>query len=258
MTDDREERLQGGNVNTVVRLGATVRRTTGPWTPAVHALLRHLESTGFDASPRLLGFDARGREILTYIEGQPASRPWLSALRSDEGLAQFAILIRRFHDAVRGFVPLPDADWRLGKRSLLDGDIVCHGDLGPWNSVWRDGYPVGLIDWDSAYPGPVWDDVAYAVWFAVPLRDDDACRDAGFSAIPDRRHRLGVFSDAYGVPADTDLVAHVLRVQREDHERTVRLGGSGVEPWASFLARGLAEQALRESEWITAHRELLK
>ena len=32
--------LRGGNVSTVVRVGETVRRNAGPWTPTVHALLR--------------------------------------------------------------------------------------------------------------------------------------------------------------------------------------------------------------------------
>ncbi len=62
--DEIEIPLPGGTVNeVVVRVGNTVRRSTGPWTPAVHALLRHLESVGFEYSPRVLGFDAKGREV---------------------------------------------------------------------------------------------------------------------------------------------------------------------------------------------------
>src|SRR6266498_211042 len=57
-----EEVLAGGNFNHVVRVGDTVRRVkTGAWTPAVHALLRHLERAGFDGAPRALGVDDRGR-----------------------------------------------------------------------------------------------------------------------------------------------------------------------------------------------------
>ena len=61
-----------------MRVGDTVRRATGPWTPAVHALLRHLESVGFDAAPRVLGVDERGREVLTYLEGETIGDddPW--------------------------------------------------------------------------------------------------------------------------------------------------------------------------------------
>ena len=54
-----------GAFNTVVRIGDTVRRETGPWTTAVHALLRHLEETGYPYAPRVLGIDEQGKEILS-------------------------------------------------------------------------------------------------------------------------------------------------------------------------------------------------
>ena len=60
-----EQVLEGGNTSVVVRVGDTVRRTAGHWTPAVHALLDHLESVGFDAAPRALGTDEQGREVLS-------------------------------------------------------------------------------------------------------------------------------------------------------------------------------------------------
>lgn len=69
-----EEPLGGGNVSAaVVRIGDTVRRPTGPWTPAVHGLLRHLEQVGFLGAPRVLGSDEQDREILEYV---PGSVPW--------------------------------------------------------------------------------------------------------------------------------------------------------------------------------------
>jgi hypothetical protein len=35
----------GGNISNATRVGDTVRRMTGPWTPAVHSVLRHLLPT---------------------------------------------------------------------------------------------------------------------------------------------------------------------------------------------------------------------
>jgi hypothetical protein len=46
------DRLDGGNTGGAVRLGDTVRRVAGPWTPAVHALLEHLAANGFTRAPR--------------------------------------------------------------------------------------------------------------------------------------------------------------------------------------------------------------
>jgi hypothetical protein len=63
--DDFDKKIAGGNVNQVVRVGDTVRRPAGPWTPAVHALLTHLHNVGFSAGPRPLGVEELGREVLT-------------------------------------------------------------------------------------------------------------------------------------------------------------------------------------------------
>ncbi len=45
------EELLPGTFSTLARVGGTVRRSIGLWTPAVHALLRHLERAGFDGAP---------------------------------------------------------------------------------------------------------------------------------------------------------------------------------------------------------------
>jgi hypothetical protein len=57
-----ETPLGGGNMSSgVVRVGDTVRRPAGPWTPAVHALLAHLHAVGFHGAPAPLGIDQQGR-----------------------------------------------------------------------------------------------------------------------------------------------------------------------------------------------------
>ena len=84
MSEKEVSLAHGGVTPEVVRVGDTVRRTAGPHTPAVHALLRHLEAKGFRGAPRALGFDDRGREILSYVDGTPGSEVgWLPELRTD-------------------------------------------------------------------------------------------------------------------------------------------------------------------------------
>src|SRR5918998_3351245 len=99
---ESEEPLAGGNVSAVSRVGDTVRRGTGPWTPAVHALLRHLEGVGFDGAPRVLGTDELGREVLSYVPGDTPDRASPEAVtgRVLEGVGR---LLRRYHEAARGF-----------------------------------------------------------------------------------------------------------------------------------------------------------
>src|SRR5213080_2099969 len=85
--------LIGGNTSLVVRAGDTVRRNAGPWTPAVHALLRHLEYVGFTGAPRAYGIDERGREVLSYLEGVCGSYPLGPDWVTDEALIAVATML---------------------------------------------------------------------------------------------------------------------------------------------------------------------
>lgn len=98
-----EEPLLDGNVATgLVRIGNTVRRPVGPWSPSVDALLLHLERAGYEGSPRALGYDGLGRQALSCAEGHIDPNP----ADLDQGqLVEVARMIRGFHDAVASFAP---------------------------------------------------------------------------------------------------------------------------------------------------------
>ncbi|MFF5229772.1 hypothetical protein [Dactylosporangium sp. NPDC000521] len=133
------QRLAGGFDNGAVRVGDTVRRAAGVWTPAVHSLLRHLETAGFDRAPRALGLDDQGREVLSFLPGTVvgARRPWPGWVHSDDALRQVAGWLRDYHAAVATFVPPDGAVWRDGmaegvRRAAAAGDatfvrMLAHG-----------------------------------------------------------------------------------------------------------------------------------
>ncbi len=204
---EAEIELRGGTHAPVVRVGDTVRRVPAPASRAIHALLRHLELVGFTGAPRCLGLDDRGREILTFIPGDVAVRldgqPLPDYVRSDGALRQLGRLTREFHDATVGFEPPPGAEWSYLEGAPCDGEIICHNDLGPWNTVFRGGEPVAFIDWDGAAPAPrIWD-VAYAVYRFVPFVPDEICSSIlGWNEPPDRLRRTQIFCDAYGIEVD--------------------------------------------------------
>lgn len=106
--------LRGGNVSTVVRVGNTVRRNTGPWTPSVHALLRHLERVGFTGAPRVLGVDEHNREVLSYVEGECGSYP----LAPHWGMLSFPFAC--LTDTLRGYKG--QVSWHTPRGFLVDGD----------------------------------------------------------------------------------------------------------------------------------------
>ena len=46
---------RGRRTQLVVRHDDTILRAVQPWTPTIHALLRHLEAVGFTGAPRVVG-----------------------------------------------------------------------------------------------------------------------------------------------------------------------------------------------------------
>ena len=192
----------------------------------IHALLRHLEHAGFDGAPRVVGFDDVGREVLTYFEGEPASLHFPPALRHEHGIMALGRLIRRFHDAVATFVPAADAVYRIGARPLGPGEIVCHGDLGYWNTIWRGDDVVGLIDWDPR-AGPAIRDVAVAAMTCVPMHGDEWALRVGFLSPLDRRGRLAALCAGYGDVTPAEVVQAAADAMTLEIERLQVLGAEG-------------------------------
>jgi hypothetical protein len=233
----RDGQTACGSVNAVTRVGGSVVRPTGSWSPAVHALLGHLAAVGFGFAPRLVDVDAASAtETLTYIDGDVAMRPWPACLRRTTGIAAVGKMLRAYHAAVASFAPPPGNVWRDPEACWQAGMVVRHGDLGPWNMVWRSGRLVGLIDWDMAEPGYAVDDVAQAAWYCVPLRPKEACEESGI-ALADRFDRLAALCAAYGARPVAVLEA-LQHLQARECSRIERHARAGLEPWRTFLGRG--------------------
>jgi Phosphotransferase enzyme family len=257
-TDPEAIRLPGGNVAPVYRVGDTVRRAAGPWTPAVHALLIHLERIGFEGAPRALGIDGEGREILSYIDGFVPYAPHVPGeIWSDGALAATARLVRDYHDAVRSFAPPADAQWRHCPGAPTFGEIVCHNDIGPWNTVYRGRVPVSFIDWDFAAPAPALWDIAYAAWRFVPLYHDGLPGSADRADAEDCAWRLRLFCDAYGLD-DRSRLLDVIQDRQQVMYDTVRIWGEADVPgFAEMWKTGHASAPLLDRAFVTASRDIL-
>ncbi|HEY3903314.1 MAG TPA: aminoglycoside phosphotransferase family protein [Streptosporangiaceae bacterium] len=157
----------------------------------------------------------------------------------DRGLIAFAHLLRDYHDAVAGYRPAETARWSTTTAGVVGDKVVCHGDFGPWNIVWADDQSIGIIDWDHARPAPRRYDVAYALEYVAPFRDDAEClRWLRYPETPDRRRRLEVFADAYGLADTAGLVDAVITVQEQGVDAVRRLAGQGHEQPPGHLGRG--------------------
>ncbi|HEX7757875.1 MAG TPA: aminoglycoside phosphotransferase family protein [Caulobacteraceae bacterium] len=256
---DIEEPLYGGLENgRVVRVGDTVRRPAGAWTATTQALLKHLAGKGFP-SPRPPGLeekgglDEKGREILSFLPGRAGLWPWPPALLAESGPRQVGRLLKAYHQAVADFAPPAPAVWRHGPQDLAPGQIVLHGDFGPYNLVWTGESPLatlsGVIDFELARPGDALEDAAFAAIRVAHLRPDATAAKVGFATIPDRQARLAAFAEGYGC-APGDLLANIIPTQEDELRRIILWGGEGREPWATFLRKGLAGEARAELAWM--------
>ncbi len=196
-TVQNETSLVGGR-STVSKAGNIVFRQSQPSSETVMALLRHLESEGFDAAPHVVGggFDETGREMLSFIEGESIHPdPW-----TDEALPLIGRMLRRLHEATASFTPPDNAQWRpwFGREMGRPG-VLGHCDTGAWNIIARNGLPVALIDWENAGPVDPMIELAQACWLNALLFDDDLARSLHLGPVETRARQVRSLLDGYGL-----------------------------------------------------------
>jgi hypothetical protein len=269
-TPSGEVALHGGRLTAgLVRIGGTVRRPAQPQSLAVADYLDHLERVGFDGSPRFLGRDAEGRDVLTFLQGDVAGEP-LPAWVADDGLlASVARLLRRLHEASdgyaaeRGFAAAPGTLWRKDLVTVElpepepEPELVSHLDVVPGNVVVRDGHAVALIDFDLAGPTTrilnFYTTAAHWVPLCPPARLPEAWQHV------DQAARLRLFADAYGLLPTDRLRLPDFGIARADvtwrrmRASAEQLGGG----WARMWADGAGDDILRRKAWLQQTRERL-
>ncbi len=194
MPDEEGERLAGGNVGGAWRVGDTVRRATGPWTPAVHRLLEYLRPR-VPHVPEVLGFDERGREVLTYLPGRVVDID--TEVLTEAQLSSLVRWTRTFHQAVAGLAP--DGPWRF--FPVENPTLIGHNDIASYNVCFDGDDLVGVFDWDFAGPSTPLMEIAFVAWNGVPLwRSMDEWLAA---------HRLRLIAADYGTFTPAEILAAV-------------------------------------------------
>ena len=197
--------------------------------------MRHLERAGFAGAPRAVAIEG-GEEVLSFLPGRAGVAPYPPGMHADPTLERIAHLVRRYHDATTTFRPPTDAAWRFLLRAPREGEVVCHNDLSPANTVYASGRPIAFVDWDLAAPGPRTWDVAYALWRFVPLYGDADCRRLGLPVRP-RGPRIRLFCDAYGLGSDerAAIIDTVRGRQQAQWLRSIRFLDEHREAWERSL-----------------------
>ncbi|HEY1645375.1 MAG TPA: aminoglycoside phosphotransferase family protein [Candidatus Saccharimonadales bacterium] len=254
MSEPDQEPIKGG-VNELVKIGSTIHRPAGTWTKQVHELLSYIRSRNFTAAPEPLGYDENGLEILSFLEGNIGAYPITEEARTDEALVSSAKLLRQYHDSTVGFAAKHMDGWQHPARQPVE--VICHGDYGPHNCLFEHGQAVGIIDFDTAHPGPrVWD-VAYAVYRFAPLTQGEVPK--GLDDIKNQAKRMRLFCDGYGITeADRskliDVVRNRLKALVESMKEQAAAGNLGFQ---EHIRRGDADLYLKDVAYIDRHREHL-
>jgi len=172
-------------------------------------------------------------------------------MQTDGVLTDLGVLLRRYHEAVATFVAPVEAPWRAWLGSP-GGPMIRHGDLWPANVVFRSEQPVALIDWDFAQPGTVLDDVASAAKHWVPLCSDDRAIADGWVLPIDRRRRLRLLCDGYGLDeaGRTALIPTVLRNAEYGYLSHKTWGEAGVPGFAEMRQQGSGASILGDRAWL--------
>ena len=254
--------LLGGNTSTVVRVGDTVRRNAGPWTPAVHALLRHLEYVGLHRRPARAGH-RRARAARSCRTWRASAAPtrcgpdWVT----DEALVTVATMLRLFHDAQYGFRPAAGRGVALVRAAAAGhrGDLpprrrAAQRDLAAGRHPGAHRLRPGLARCPDLRRGVRRVDLGAAV-----LRPGLATRWAGSG--PNRPRRLRMFADAYGLitarpapagraPSGSAIVDHVEGIRR--------MAAAGDPAFVRIVHKGHLRRPVRDLRLLDYERYLLE
>jgi aminoglycoside phosphotransferase (APT) family kinase protein len=170
----------------------------------VEQLLAHLALTGFCGAPRFLGYDEFGRQMVTFVPGLVPPGPPFQL--SDAQLASAARLVHTYHDATASS-PLRG-----------DAEVVSHGELGPYNTIFDGDTAVALLDFgDQVGPGSRAADFAHAAWCFSDLAQPDV-------AVAEQSRRTRLMCDTYPGMSGAAVVVELRALFVRGRSRSVVTG----------------------------------
>jgi Ser/Thr protein kinase RdoA (MazF antagonist) len=213
-----------------------------PYSAAIHALLRHLETVGFRGAPRSFGWDAQGRHLVEWVDGIRADDPAAPDAALDP--ARIGAFMREMHDALASFEPPAGVEWFQGLPGP-GAEMIIHQDISPSNIVVTPEGRLVAIDWDAAAPGTRLWDLAHAAHAFAPLARGGLDPESA-------AERLARFADGYGLTdAQRAELLPLLAARSESmYEYLDAMRITGESPWIDLWERGVGTVWKSDAQWI--------
>ena len=159
---------------------------------------------------------------------------------------------------MEGFAP--GAGFEEGPQAVSPGHVVCHGDIAPRNTVFREGSAVAFIDWDGVWAAdPLWD-LGHAVWQFTPICDDDDPLVGEWPETPDRSARIAALVGGYRLaPSDGRRLAEmVVEVIAGCRRSVARKAAAGIPAFARMEREGILDTLDKQRRAAERSRSLIQ
>lgn len=255
---DPEIPIPGGRLNRgrLVRVGEFVLRPADE-DPAIEQLIIEIGKI-FTGIPKTFGRDSEGRLKLEWIEGESSESFDEDEERSRTRLLSVGALLRELHDSTAGIASGIAATLRDSLDPSGIREVVCHGDAGPGNIVFRNGIAFALIDWEMVAPGRRSWDLATALRYWAPLRNPANKKPAELLLDPIQRGEW--FLDGYS--ASDELRSETVRLlppnQKIQAEYVIaRIKARGEAVYEEWVAGGGIRRIELDEVWLGEESERL-
>jgi len=203
--------------------------------PFVHEFLNHLEKYNFSFAPKFIRIDEEGREVLSFIEGVVPN----GYIFNNQQLIQSVKILRQLHDVA-------------AKSHLCQNqETICHNDFSPWNIIFQNELPVGIIDFDEAAPGNRIDDLAYFIWTFLELGNEKFDADSQIQ-------KLILITKTYQLENPKNLVNAILGQQSRILKFRKKQVEQEVDLEKKEFSKNKVQSITAEIEWVKSKRKQIE